>query len=145
MASQDITRRLTQVDDVDKAIIKLVVEDPIITNIKISEIINLDRIHVGQRRNSYPVQRIITEYMKPAKKLLEEVQPEAIRVCKEILKDKSLTPRDRLKAAELLLTPLIKNPLYGMDEGEMTLKWGKSVGDIKEKLINELAGIASSN
>lgn len=105
-------------DSIDEAIIKLLVEDPTLTDTKIAQELDLNRDTINARRKNKEFQKKYNSYLEPVTSLISKAQKKAFAVLWEALqftgvdkngKEIPVTPlRIRMDAAEIFLDPILK-------------------------------------
>lgn len=118
-----------ELDELDRRIIQIISENPSITDEEIRKIpgITLARSAVNARRQNPEFKRVIAELFKPAKKILEEAQPEAARVMRKLLRNED--GYLKVKAAAQILKPVL-NAIGDIEDEVLTIKMKRSDGTI---------------
>lgn len=97
----------SDLDEVDREIVKLILERKGIKNVEISKIIGMSAEMIGRRRNKFKVQRVLEQAQKPALDLLIEAQPMAAR---NIIKlSRSADERISLDASKQILKGVLSD------------------------------------
>lgn len=98
-----------RLDEIDAAMMAYIILTPKITNVKLARLIGFDPKEIGRRRNKplfqFHVQKRILDLSKPARKILEDLQPRAALKLGSHMESK--TEAISLRAAEDILRPLL--------------------------------------
>ena len=99
---------LDELDSWDKEIIRIKMEDPTLSNVKIGKIMGISNKTVGLRMNKALVIRTLKDMQKVALQILLDAQSEAALTVINIM-NTSDNPSIRLKAAEMVLKGVLSD------------------------------------
>jgi|SRR5271157_3172444 len=127
---------LGDLEDTDKAIIRLKIENPAITNIDIAKRLDLHRETIAKRLRKVKVSEAIAELNKSALNVLLETQSEAARKLRTIIRTSSDERAVIAACKEVLKGVLSENINLNLNRGHFQ-KWVESLSD---EDVGELLG-----
>ena len=119
-----------ELDELDKAIIRVKIEKPAISNVALSEMFEVNEHKIGRRLKKDKVINAISGLQKRALDIILDLQAEGARYLGKVLRDKNEKTINRLRATrEILKGVLAENINLNLNDEEIQ----KKLDDIRMK------------
>lgn len=135
MANPRSPQILTELSPELMTLLNLMINNPAETDQWFADQIKVNRRTIWDWKNRLPFKLALNEALKPAKRIIEEAQPEAARVLRRKLK--SNDEQIQVRAASQLLKPILEANqgninILNQEGGQILIKWLDAPNDNKQ-------------